>query len=84
MRRTPLAVLEKSLTQLRLAPHDVEVSIRDNADSLLTWGLVRTRSGADNWQHEGNNLGIASRWNPHLYPAIDPALRKKLEAEGKA
>ena len=56
----------------------------DNADSLLAWGLVRTRPGEDNWQREGRDLGIASKWSPHLYPAIDPAVRAKLVAEGKA
>ena len=82
--RGPVAVLEKPITQLGLKPHTVEESIRDNAESLLTWGLVRTRPGEDNWQREGNDLGIESKWNPHLYPAIDPELRKKLEADAKA
>ena len=84
MRRGPVALLEKVVTQLGLTPHTVEETIRDNAESLLAWGLVQTRPGKDNWQREGNDLGIASKWSPHLYPAIDPALRKKLEAEGKA
>ena len=82
--RGPVAVLEKPITQLGLKPHTVEESIRDNAESLLTWGLVRTRPGEDNWQREGNDLGIESKWNPHLYPAIDTELRKKLEADAKA
>ena len=51
---------------------------------FLAWGLVRTRPGEDNWQREGRDLGIASKWSPHLYPAIDPAVRAKLVAEGKA
>ena len=76
-------MLQKVVTQLKLVPHSVEESIRDNADSLLSWGLVQTRPGEDNYQREGNDLGIASRWNPHLYPAIDPDLKKKLEAEAK-
>ena len=82
--RSPVAVLEKCVTQLGLKPHKVIDAIRDNADSLLQWGLVSPRLGRDNWQHEGNELGLSSKWNPHIYPAIDPELRRKLEAEGKA
>ena len=78
-RRGPVAVLEKVVTQLGLTPHTPEEAIRDNADSLLAWGLVTTRPGEDNWQRDGNDLGLKSKWNPHLYPAIDPALRKQLE-----
>ena len=81
MRRGPVAVLEKVATQLGLKPHTAEEAIRDNADSLLAWGLVKTRPGEDNWQRDGNDLGIRSKWNPHMYPAIDPELRKQLEAE---
>jgi len=80
-RRSPLAVLEKAVTQLGLKPHTVEETIRDNADSLLTWGLVQTRDGEDNWQHEGNDLGIKSRWNPHLYPAMDPEVKRQRETQ---
>ena len=58
-------------------------SIRDNADSLLQWGLVTPRVGRDNWQRKDNELGLSSKWNPHIYPAIDPELRRKLESEGK-
>ena len=81
VRRGPIAVLEKVATQLGLKPHTAEEAIRDNADSLLAWGLVTTRPGEDNWQRDGNDLGIKSKWNPHMYPAIDPELRKKLEEE---
>lgn len=81
MRRGPLATLEKVITQLGLTPHSVEESIRDNANSLLRWGLVQTRHGEDNWQREGNDLGIESKWSPYLYPAIDPELKKKLESK---
>ena len=81
--RSPVSVMEKAITQLGLRPHSVEDSVRDNADSLLSWGLVRPRAGEDNWQREGRDLGIASKWSPHLYPAIDPALRARLVAEGK-
>ncbi|MDE0189942.1 MAG: NAD-dependent epimerase/dehydratase family protein [Gammaproteobacteria bacterium] len=81
VRRGPIAVLEKVVTQLGLKPHTPEESIRDNADTLLAWGLVKTRPGEDNWQRDGNDLGIKSKWNPHMYPAIDPELRKKLEEE---
>ena len=80
-RRSPLAVLEKPVTQLGLKPHTVEEAVRDNADSLLAWGLVKTRFGEDNWQREGNDLGIKSKWSPHTYPAMNPELKKKLEAE---
>jgi len=83
-RRSPVAFLEKVVTQLGHTPFTAEESIRDNAYSLLGWNLVQPRDGADNWQHDGNDLGIASRWSPHLYPAIDPAMREKLESEGKA
>ena len=79
-RRSPLAVLQKVVTQLGLKPHAVEDTIRDNADSLLAWGLVKTRPGEDNWQREGKDLGVESRWRPHTYPALDPELKKKLEA----
>ena len=64
-RRGPIAMLEKPLTQLGLKPHSVESALRDNADSMLAWGLVETRPGVDNWQHDGNDLGIKSKWNPH-------------------
>jgi nucleoside-diphosphate-sugar epimerase len=80
----PQAVLQKVVTQLGLKPHTVEQAIRDNADSLLAWGLIEPRVGVDNWQREGNDLGIQSKWSPHLYPAIDPEVRKRMEAEGKA
>lgn len=79
-RRGPIATLEKVVTQLGLTPKSAEEAIRDNADSLLAWGLVRPRAGEDNWQRDGRDLGIKSKWNPHTYPAIDPALRKELEA----
>ena len=76
IRRGPIALLEKVVTQLGLKPHTAEEAIRDNADSLLAWGLVQTRAGEDNWQRDGNDLGIRSKWSPHTYPAIDPDLRK--------
>ena len=82
--RSPIARLEKPVTQLGLRPHTVEQSLGDNADSLLTWGLVVPRKGVDNWQREGNDLGIRSKWSPHLYPAVDPEVKKRLIAEGKA
>lgn len=80
--RSPVCVLQKVITQLGLKPHSVEQSIRDNADSLLAWGLVETRPGEDNWQREGKDLNIKSKWNPYTYPAVDPQLKNKLEAEG--
>ncbi|MCY3810561.1 MAG: NAD-dependent epimerase/dehydratase family protein [Gammaproteobacteria bacterium] len=79
-RRGPIATLEKVVSQLGHTPKSAEEAIRDNADSLLSWGLVQTRAGEDNWQRDGRDLGIKSKWNPHTYPAIDPALRKELEA----
>ena len=82
--RSPVCTLEKPLTQLGLEPHTPLEAIRDNADSLLMWGLVETREGRDNWQRDGNDLGIVSKWSPHLYPAIDPELRARLVAEGRA
>ena len=82
--RSPVAVLQKVRTQLKLEPFSVAQTIADNAYSLLAWGLAELRDGEDNWQREGHDLGIPSAWNPHLYPAIDPDLRAKLEAEGKA
>ena len=81
MRRGPIATLQKVVTQLGLTPHTSEQAIRDNADSLLAWGLVETRPGRDNWQRDGNDLGIKSKWSPHTYPAIDPALRERMESE---
>ena len=81
--RSPVAVLEKCVTQLGLKPHSVIEAIRDNADSLLQWGLVNPRLGRDNWQRKDNELGLSSKWNPYIYPAIDPELRQKLESEGK-
>ena len=83
-RRGPVAVLEKAVTQLGLEPHTPEQAIRDNADSLLAWGLVKTRPGEDNWQRDDNDLGIKSKWSPHMYPAIDPERRKQLEAEASS
>ena len=61
----------------------VEDAVRDNAESLLMWGLISPRRGRDNWQRDDKDLGLTSKWNPHVYPAIDPELRKKLETEGK-
>ena len=84
VRRGPLALLEKAATQLGLKPHTVEEALRANADSLLAWGLVKPRLGEGEWQREGHDLGIRSKWSPHLYPATDPELRRKLEADGKA
>lgn len=84
IRRGPVSTLEKAITQLGLRPHTVEEALRDNAESLLTWGLANPRKGVDNWQREGNDLGLRSKWSPHLYPAIDPEQRARLEAEGKA
>jgi nucleoside-diphosphate-sugar epimerase len=81
--RSPVSVMQKARTQLGLEPHSLEASVRDNADSLLVWGLVTPRVGEDNWQREGRDLGIASKWNPHLYPAIDPEVRARLVAEGR-
>ena len=83
IRRGPIAVLQKVVTQLGLQPHTPEEAIRDNADSLLAWGLVKTRPGVDNWQREGKDLGIKSKWNPHTYPAIDPALRDRADEKGQ-
>ena len=83
MYRSPIARLEKPITQLGLKPHTVEQAVRDNADSLLAWGLVKTRSGVENWQREGNDLGVKSKWSPHLYPAIDPEVRARMVAEGR-
>lgn len=77
--RSPVATMEKCLSQLHLDAHTAEESIRDNASSLLSWGLVNEpRDGVDNWQRENNDLGIKSRWSPHTYPAIDPDLKAKL------
>ncbi|MFP6584541.1 MAG: NAD-dependent epimerase/dehydratase family protein [Candidatus Hydrogenedentota bacterium] len=83
-RRSPLATLQKPITQLGLKAHTAEEVIGDNADSLLKWGLVTTRDGEDNWQREGNDLGIKSKWSPHMYPALDPELKKKLEAKASS
>lgn len=82
--RSPVCHLQKPITQLGLKPHTPLETIRDNANSLLAWGLVQTRDGVDNWQRDGNDLGIKSKWSPHLYPAIDPELRQKMLAEGRA
>jgi nucleoside-diphosphate-sugar epimerase len=80
LHRWPVAFLEKVVTQLGHEPFPPEASVRDTADSLLSWGLVVPRDGVDNWQRDGNDLGIPSKWNPHLYPAVDPAVRAKLQA----
>lgn len=74
-RRGPVAFLEKVVTQLKLVPYSARQSIKDNADSLLAWGLVETRPGVDNWQRDGKDLGIQSKWSPHQYPAMDPDLK---------
>ena len=81
--RSPVAVLEKVKTQLKLEPFSVEETIAANAYSLLSWGLAELRSGEKNWQREHNDLGITSSWNPHIYPAIDPALRSEMEKQGE-
>ena len=79
-----LAAGSRSKVLWGLKPHTVEETIRDNADSLLKWGLVKTRPGEDNWQREGNDLGIKSKWRPHTYPALDPELKSKPEAQTTA
>lgn len=76
--RGGVCFLEKCITQLGLQPHTVEQSLRDNADSLISWGLVKMRPGSDNWQRKGKDLGIKSKWAPGLYPAMDPEMKKKL------
>ncbi len=45
-------------------------------DSLLAWGLITPAKGEANWQREGKDLGIKSKWRPHEYPALDPDLKK--------
>lgn len=82
--KSPNSVLQKVITQLGVKPHTVEESVRDNANSLLGWGLIETRPGTDNWQREGKDLEIKSKWNPHMYPAIDPEMKKELEAKAKS
>ncbi len=77
------SVLQKVITQLHLKPHTVEQAIRDTADSLLLLGLVVPRPGVDNWQRDGNDLGIQSKWNPGPHPTAGPVLRKRLETSGK-
>ena len=79
--RSPVAFLEKVVTQLKLRPHSAEQAIKDNAESLLAWGLISPRPAEKDWQREGNDLGIKSRWSPHMYPAIDPELKTRLEAQ---
>ncbi len=79
-RRGPIATLQKVVSQLGLTPHPVAATLRDNADSLLVWGLVKPRLGEHNWQREGNDLGLKSKWSPHTYPAIDPELRHRSRA----
>lgn len=79
--RSPVAFLEKVVSQLKLRPHTAEQAVRDNAESLLAWGLIKPRPAEDGWQRENNDLGIRSQWSPHMYPAIDPELKAKLEAE---
>ena len=76
--RSPVSMLQKAVTQLGLKPHKVAETIKDNADSLLQWGLVQPRRGEGNWQHDRNKLGIKSKWSPYVYPAIDPELKAKL------
>ena len=83
VRKSPVAVLEKVKTQLKLETFTVEQTLAANAYSLISWGLAELRNGTKNWQREGNDLSIVSSWNPHVYPAIDPELRTKLEREGK-
>ena len=73
-RMAPLSVLQKPVTQLGLKPHTVEETVRDNVDSLVIWGLIEPLlGGVNDWQREGNDLGIVSKWSPHEYPAIDPS-----------
>jgi hypothetical protein len=51
---------------------------------MRTDRLVKTREGEDNWQRDGNDLGLTSKFSPHLYPAIDPDLKAKLKADAEA
>jgi hypothetical protein len=32
----------------------------------------------------GNTGGIKPKWSPHMYPAIDPEVKKRLQAEARA
>jgi len=79
--RAPVCYLEKCITQLGLKPHTPEQAIKDNADSLIAWGLVALRPGSDNWQRKGKDLGLKSKWAPGLYPAMDPVQKKKILEE---
>ena len=74
-RRGPIAFLQKVVSQLGLKPYRVEQTLKDNVDSLLSWGLIETREGVENWQREGNELGLSSKWSPHEYPALSTAQR---------
>ena len=75
-RQGPIAFLQKAITQLGLKPHTVEQTLKDNVDSIVAWGLIETREGVENWQREGNDLGLSSKWSPHEYPALSPAQRE--------
>ena len=38
--------------------------VLDNCNSLIAWGLVEMREGEDNYQRDGNDLGIEQKWSP--------------------
>ena len=40
------------------------VQVLDNCNSLIAWGLVEMREGEENYQRDGNDLGIEQKWSP--------------------
>jgi len=77
---TPPAVLEKCITQLGMTPIPPAQSLIDNAESLVSMGLVNLREGEDNYQKDfisppggkgktSGSLGIESTWLAEGYPA---------------
>ena len=77
---TPPAVLEKCITQLGMTPIPPAQSLIDNAESLVSMGLVNLREGEDNFQKDflsapgwrqkaSGSLGIESTWLGDGYPA---------------
>ena len=64
------------ITQLGLKPHSVEESLRDNADSLLSWGadlVYREISDLSHTYPREENVRIIEWFDPRLavdYPGV--------------
>eukprot|EP01048_Picozoa_sp_COSAG05_P028004 COSAG05_NODE_8459_length_702_cov_0.747927_2_plen_78_part_00 len=60
---------ESLLMVLGLEPHDPVETIKAPVDSLMIWGLIQPRKGADNYSWKGNKIeGLSGNvtWTANL------------------